>query len=423
MIRMVSTTSRRLRRLIVVSGMILVLTVTFLSGTVTGMMVQSAQAADEPSQFTVFWEAWDLVQDHFVDRAMIDPTKMTYGAIQGMLATLGDENHTVFFSPDEAQQQARAMEGSFEGIGAYVDQRDGVFLIVTPMHGSPAEQAGLLPGDKVLKVDGEDIDGLPEWEIVSRIRGPKGTSVVLTVLHADEKKPVEVTVTRDTIDVESVTWARIPETDFAYLRVAQFASDTGAEIEKVMKEIDAERQAGQPVEGVLLDLRNNPGGLVSEVLRVNSQFLDEGKTIFHDENAQGKLNTYRAEGEGLARDIPLVVLINEATASGGEITAGALKENQRAHLIGQTTLGTGTVLLPFPLSDGSVLRLGVKNWLTPDKNLLKNQGVAPDTAIAQEASVELVDPYKMNEQRLSDLLSTGDRQFNAALLWLRLFAK
>ena len=416
-------TSRRLRRLMVVSGLVVMLTVTFLGGTVTGMMVRPAFAADEPSQFSVFWEAWDLVQDHFVDRAMIDPTKMTYGAIQGMLATLGDDNHTVFFSPDEAQQQARAMEGSFEGIGAYVDQRDGAFLIVTPMHGSPAEQAGLLAGDKVLKVDGEDIDGLPEWEIVSRIRGPKGTTVVLTVLHADEKKPVEVTVTRGTIDVESVIWARIPGTDLAYLRVAQFASDTGDEIEKVLKEIDAERQGENPVKGVLLDLRNNPGGLVSEVLRVNSQFLDAGTIIFHDQDAQGKLNTYRAEGDGLARDIPMVVLINEATASGGEITAGALKENQRADLLGETTLGTGTVLLPFPLSDGSVLRLGVKNWLTPEKNLLKHQGVAPDTTIEQDASVELVDPYTMGEQKLSDLLSIGDKQFNAALLRLRLLVQ
>lgn len=420
---MARTIARRLRRPLVVVGFVVVLTVTFLSGTLTGMMVQPALAADEPSQFSIFWEAWDLVQDHFVDRDRIDSTKMTYGAIQGMLATLGDENHTVFFSPEEAQQQAQAMEGSFEGIGAYVDQRDGVFLIVTPMHGSPAEEAGLLPGDTVLKVDGEDIAGLPEWEIVSRIRGPKGTSVVLTVLHANEKKPVEVTVIRDTIDVESVVWSQIPETDFVYLRVAQFASDTGDEIERVLKEIDAERQAGTPLKGILLDLRNNPGGLVSEVLRVNSQFLDAGTVIFHDEDAQGKLNTYRAEGDGLARDIPLVVLINEATASGGEITAGALKENHRAQLLGQTTLGTGTVLLPFPLSDGSVLRLGVKNWLTPEKNLLKNQGVAPDTTIEQEASVELVDPYKMGEQKLTDLLSAGDKQFNAALLRLRLLVE
>jgi carboxyl-terminal processing protease len=412
-----------MRRPLVVMGFVVVLTVTFLSGTLTGMMVRPALAADEPSQFSVFWEAWELVQDHFVDRDMIDPTKMTYGAIQGMLATLGDENHTVFFSPEEAQQQAQAMEGSFEGIGAYVDQRDGVFLIVTPMHGSPAEEAGLQPGDTVLKVDGEDISGLPEWEIVSRIRGPKGTSVVLTVLHANEKKPVEVTVIRDTIDVESVVWSQIPETDFVYLRVAQFASDTGDEIERVLKEIDAERQAGTPLKGILLDLRNNPGGLVSEVLRVNSQFLDEGTVIFHDEDAQGKLNTYRADGDGLARAIPLVVLINEATASGGEITAGALKENHRAQLLGQTTLGTGTVLLPFPLSDGSVLRLGVKNWLTPEKNLLKNQGVAPDTIIEQDASVELVDPYKMGEQKLTDLLSAGDKQFNAALLRLRLLVE
>jgi carboxyl-terminal processing protease len=409
-----------LRRFLVLAVFVFSISGAFTVGTVTGMTVRPASAADEPSGFGVFWEVWDLVNRHFVDQDLIDPTKMTYGAINGMLATLGDENHTVFFSPEEAEQQASSLEGSFEGIGAFVGQEEGQFRIIAPIHGSPAEAAGILAGDVVLKVDGEDITGLPEWEIISRIRGPADTQVTLTVLHPEETEPVDITVTRGTIEIDSVTWQRIPDTDFAYLQISQFAADTGNELQAALREIQAEADNGAPVAGILLDLRNNPGGYLAQALRVNSQFLERGTVILHERDAEGQLRTYKSVGSGLARTIPIIVMINEGTASAGEITAGALQENGRARLVGETTTGTGTVLQPFTLSDGSVLRLGVTNWLTPNENLIKNVGVKPDLEVAQEASVEMVDSFTLEDATLQELLDQGDLQFNTALEELRI---
>ena len=413
---------RTVRHLVVIVVFLASLGGAFTAGTVTGFTARAASASDEPSQFSVFWEAWNLVDKYFVDRDKIDPTKMTYGAIQGMLATLGDENHTVFFSPEEAKQQAESMEGSFEGIGAYVESKEGYIHIVAPIHGSPAEDAGILAGDIVFKVNGEDVAGLPEWEVISKIRGPAGTSVVLTVLHVDEKKPVDITVERGKIDVESVTWSRIPDTDFAYVKISQFADDTGTELDKVLKAVN-EASKETPIKGILLDLRNNPGGYLAEALRVNSEFLPTGDVILHERDAQGKIKTWKSTGNGEARDIPMVVLINEGTASAGEITAGALQENGRAKLLGQPTLGTGTVLQPFTLSDGSVVRLGVTNWLTPKQNLIKGKGITPDISLAQDVSVTMVDNYALEDATLNQVLEKGDKQFNLGLLNLRLLVK
>lgn len=414
----------RVRRALVAALLAIVIIVAFLAGTVAGFMARPALAAERPPHFDVFWEAWDLVERYFVDQDAIDPERMTYGAIQGMLATLGDQNHTVFFTPEVAQQQQSSLDGSFEGIGAYVEGSDSGFRIVAPIHGSPAEEAGILAGDIVLRVDGEEIAGLPEWEIISRIRGPAGTTVILTVLHPNEEEPVDIAVVRGKIDVDSVTWARIPETNFVFLQISQFAADTGDELQSALEAINAEIDAGVAVDGILLDLRNNPGGYLQEALRVNSQFLEAGAVILHERDSSQQVRTYRSVGKGLAREIPIVALINQGTASAGEITAGALKENGRALLVGQPTLGTGTVLQPFTLSDGSVLRLGVTNWLTPDRNLIKGKGIMPDSKVEQDPAVRMIDAFALEQKTtLREVLSQGDRQFNLGLLQLRLTQK
>ncbi|MCC6455294.1 MAG: S41 family peptidase [Caldilineaceae bacterium] len=393
--------------------------ISFVAGNFTGFWVQPVLAQrSTPTEFAVFWEAWDLVVEYFVDREEVDFTAMTYGAIQGMLSTLGDENHTVFFSPDEAQQQASALEGSFEGIGAYVGQEEGQFIIVSPIRGSPADEAGIVAGDIVVAVDGTEITGMAEWEVISLIRGPAGSTVALSILHAEAEEPVEMTIKRGWIDIESVLWARIPGTSFAHLQITQFASDTSRELRAALQEINAERTADRPITGIILDLRNNPGGYLQEALRVANQFLPEGDVILHEQDAKGEITTYRVEGSGLAREIPLVVLVNQGSASAAEIVSGALQENGRAKLVGMPTVGTGTVLRPFSLSDGSVLRLGVTNWLTPNYALIKGQGVQPDLSIEQEGSVELMDSLLLEEISAADVRTHPDRQFQAALSWL-----
>ncbi len=391
---------------------------TFLGGTLTGYWAKPLLAADEPTEFAVFWEAWDIVLDNFVDRDRIDFTKMTYGAIQGMLDSLGDQGHTAFFSPEVARAENNALEGSFEGIGAYVDVTENQVRIVAPIRGSPAEQAGLLAGDVVLKIDDVEVSGLPQWEVIDMVRGPADSTVTLTVLHPDSTDPVDISIVRARIDIESVAWARVPETNLAYIQISQFAADTARELDRALVAIQEEANRNAPIEGIVLDLRNNPGGLLNQALRVGSQFLSPGTIILNERNAQGRVNQFEALGRGRARTIPLVVLVNEGSASAAEIVSGALQANTRAKLVGMTTVGTGTVLVPFTLSDGSMIRLGVTHWLTPDMRLIKGQGIEPDVMIEQEPDVPKVNAYLLQEAEDLAIVQEEDLQFNAALLLL-----
>lgn len=404
---------RGLMIILVVSGVM----ISFGAGMVAGVGVRPVHAEDTPGEFGVFWEVWSHVVDDFVDRERVDFSAMTYGAIRGMLATLGDENHTTFFTPEEAKQQESSLEGEFEGIGAFVGMEEGVFRIIAPIHGSPAEEAGLKAGDAVLAVDGDAVGGKEEWEIISLIRGPAGTEVTLTILHPEAEEPVDVRITRGRIEVDSVLWSPVPGTDIVYLQIAQFAEDTTSELMKALEEINT-HQPG--FAGMILDLRNNPGGYLMVAQSVASQFLPEGATILYERDAQGELSEYLSMGSGLAREIPMIVLINEGTASAGEILAGALQQNGRARLVGETTLGTGTVLRPYQLSDGSVLRLGVTNWLTPDQSLLKDQGVSPDVPIALDPETPMLDSFGLEEMQASGTQEIADSQFKSALLLLRL---
>ncbi len=410
----------KIKKISVRLGFALAFLATFLAGNVSGWLTRPLLAAQTPPEFAIFWEAWEIVVDNFVDQEMIDFQKMTYGAIEGMLNTLGDQNHTAFFTPEVAELQANALEGSFEGIGAHVSMENEQFTIVAPIRGSPAEAAGILAGDIVLAVDGVPTEGMAEWEIIDRVRGPAGSSVVMTVLHLGATDAVDITVVRGRIELDSVSWTRIPETDLAYLQITQFASDTNFELLAALREIQRAAEGDRPIRGVLLDLRNNPGGYLLEAVRVGSQFLDDGLVILHERDAEGNISTHYARGRGYARELPMVVLINNGSASAAEILAGALQENGRAQLVGETTLGTGTVLQQFTLSNGSVIRLGVTNWLTPQFNLIKNQGIQPNTKITQTATTQLVDAVQLEQLVDIEPWSTADRQFNAALLLLRL---
>lgn len=411
---------RLLKRMSVTSLVILTALTFFTFGSVVGYQAKSALAADEPDEFGIFWETWDLVLAHFVDREEIDFERMTQGAIQGMLDSLGDSNHTAYLPPEVAQRTESDMEGSFEGIGAYVGVDNGQFTIISPILGSPAEKAGVLPGDIVVEVDGEDITGQPQWEVIDKIRGPAGSTVVLTVLHPEGEDFVEIEIVRDRIDINSVLWDTIPGTDLAYLQITQFAADTNSELEIALKEIQEATVDGQPIRGILLDLRNNPGGFLQQALLIASNFLPENDIILWEQDADDALSDYRSAGPGLARDIPIVVLINEGSASAAEILAGSLQANGRARLVGQTTLGTGTVLRPFQLSDGSVVRLGVTNWLTPDQELIKGEGIQPNITVDQSLSTEMVDGRTIGNLDDESIREQEDKQFNMGLLFLKL---
>ncbi|MCZ0938808.1 MAG: S41 family peptidase [Caldilineaceae bacterium] len=384
----------------------------FVGGNISGFSIRSAMAAEErPSQFIIFWEAWDYVVAHFVDRERVDFAAMTYGAIEGMLASLGDEGHTTFLSPDAVRLHQTSLEGSFEGIGAYVSMEEGEVLIVAPIDGSPAEQAGILAGDVILEVDGNPVEGKSLDQVIFLVRGPANSEVVLTVRRPEVREPLQVLITRARIEVPSVSWSPIPNTDISYIKISQFTASVDRELEVALREI-SEAQTNQ---GIILDLRNNPGGFLQQAIQANSQFLPKGDLILIETDANQNQTVHRSRGLGYAREMPLVVLINEGTASAGEITAGALKENERALLIGETTFGTGTVLNQFGLSDGSAILLGVTNWLTPDGNLIKGQGVTPDLEVTQPASSKKVSTEMLRSLTAEQFGTIEDDQFLMAL--------
>ncbi len=393
----------------------------FVGGNISGFSIRSAMAAEErPSQFLIFWEAWDYVVAHFVDRERVDFAAMTYGAIEGMLASLGDEGHTTFLSPDAVRFHQTSLEGSFEGIGAYVSMEEGEVLIVAPIDGSPAEQAGILAGDVILEVDGNPVEGKSLDQVIFLVRGPANSEVVLTVRRPEVREPLQVLITRARIEVPSVSWSPIPNTDISYIRISQFTASVDRELEAALREI-SEAQSNQ---GIILDLRNNPGGFLQQAIQANSQFLPKGDLILIETDANQNQTVHRSRGLGYAREMPLVVLINKSTASAGEITAGALKENERALLIGETTFGTGTVLNQFGLSDGSAILLGVTNWLTPDGNLIKGQGVTPDLEVTQPPSSKHVSADLLRNLKADQFGMIEDDQFLKALeqLGIELYA-
>lgn len=384
----------------------------FVGGNLSGYSIRSAMAAEErPAEFAIFWEAWDYVVAHFVDRERVDFTAMTYGAIEGMLATLGDEGHTTFLSPEAVKLHQTSLQGSFEGIGAYVAMEDGNVTIVAPLSGSPAEAAGILPGDIIVAVDGESVEGKSLDQVIFLVRGPAGSEVILTVRRPGVPGPLQAPIIRARIEVPSVAWSAIPGAEFAYVSISQFAFGVDKELESALREITEVNT----YRGIVLDLRNNPGGYLHQAIEANSQFLPQGDVILIEADANDNRTVHRSRGWGYAREMPLIVLVNEFTASAGEITAGALKENDRAVLVGETTFGTGTVLNQFGLSDGSAILLGVTNWLTPNGNLIKGQGVTPNIEVEQAATTKMANADMLRGMTADELGTLEDRQFLKAL--------
>jgi carboxyl-terminal processing protease len=354
--------------------------------------------------FGVFWQAWNIARQNFVDREAVDPKRMTEGAIIGMLDSLGDQGHTRFLSAEETARWTESLSGSFEGIGAYIDVREGQTIIVAPIEGSPAEAAGIRPNDIILAVDGVSTEGWTVETLVTNVRGPRGSKVVLTVLHQGETTPVDITITRDRVQVPSVTWAMLPD-DIALVRLSSFSQRSASELEAALTEA---QQAG--AKGLIFDLRDNPGGLVNEALGVASQFLPEGSVVLQEEYRDGSRKASRTNRTGVAQDIPMVVLINANTASSSEIVSGALQEAERAELVGLPTVGTGTVLSTFALEDGSQLLLGTSQWLTPQGRLIRKQGIAPDVEVGLESDAQVITPSVVAELDPDELMERGDAQ-------------
>lgn len=366
-------------------------------------------SASGDADFDTFWQAWDLVQEHFVDREALDETMLEYGAIRGMIEALGDEGHTTFLTPDEVERRQTDLSGTFSGIGALLGVRDGLPVIVAPFDGSPADQAGVRAGDIIMEVDGEDVTSWPLNDIVEQIRGEEGKVVVLTVLRADEGESLEIEIRRGEIVVPTATWAMVPGTDVALIRLSRFSANAEEQVIQALREAE---EAG--AESLIVDVRNNPGGLLDQAIGVTSQFLASGNVLL-EEDAQGQRKPYPVKPRGMALEIPMVVLVNPGSASSAEIFAGAIQDQDRGLVVGETTFGTGTVLRPFTLDDGSGLMLGTSQWLTPDGRLIRKQGIEPDVVVEMPMGAATLQPGEVEELTVTELLESGDLQLLKAL--------
>ncbi|MDA8163602.1 MAG: S41 family peptidase, partial [Desulfobacteraceae bacterium] len=327
--------------------------------------------------YSLMSQAWDTIENHYMDRSAVKPLPATYGAIQGMVASLGDTGHSTFLSPEMVKELKITVHGELKGIGIKIQSRQGHVVIVAPIDGSPAQRAGLRSGDIILKVSGQDITGWPITKVEQQISGPPGTKVTLSVLSPRTGHIREVTVTRATIKLHNVTWRRLPGTDMVHLRISSFDGGVAEDFAKALVEIRK-----QKVGGIILDLRNNPGGVLDEGVRVASQFLHGGNVLLV-KNAKGHIHPVAVKPGGMMTDVPMVVLVNLGTASASEIVAGALRDRHRAPLVGETTFGTGTVLGEFRLADGSALLLAVEEWLTPDGHSFWHKGITPKYQVAR----------------------------------------
>ncbi len=338
--------------------------------TLPTQVISTSNSEELDTLFQPFWESWNYVLDQYVDQP-VDQTLMMRGAISGMLDSLGDA-HTSYMDPEMFRQQNTPLQGEYEGIGAWVDITGDYIVIISPMPGSPAEEQGLKSEDQVIAVDGEDMTGIEGELVLRRILGEAGTDVTLTIYRASTNETFDVTITRRKITIPSVTGEML-DNNIAYIQLTTFGENTHDDLRKILKDLLKQ----DPV-GLILDLRNNGGGYLNTAIDVASEFVSQSP-IMYEEFGDGERITYDAKPNGLATEIPLVVLINEGTASASEITAGAIQDYGRGVLVGVTSYGKGSVQNWITLqNDQGAIRITIARWLTPNERQINEVGLTPN---------------------------------------------
>ena len=334
-------------------------------------------AAQMPPEFDILWEAWQALRENSIYGGELDAKSLSEGAVHGMMQSLGDP-YAAYLDPELYRMQQQDLEGSFEGIGARVAMQNGQVMVLAPLPGSPAESAGIRPGDIIIEVDGESTVDMNLYEVVALIRGPSGTTVSLSIYHEGEDKPVTIDVTRERIDVPSVTLVEMLPGDVAHLRIEEFSDDTDEEFEAVRAEIEKEG-----ARGLVLDLRNNPGGVLESVVNTASWFLKDG-LVLYEIDSKGSRRDWQVRKVGQVIELPIVVLVNRFSASGSEVLAGALQDRGEAVLVGEKTFGKGSVNTLHPLSDGSAVYYTIARWYTPNGRLIEGEGLQPDITVESQ---------------------------------------
>jgi len=363
--------SKAIKIMVIALLLVASLALSFGAGCAQGSRTPSSPGQD----FDIVTEAWNIIFQDYVDKDRLDASLLSQGAIKGMMEAL-DDPYSSYLDAETYQLVLSGMEGKFEGIGAEIAIRDGQLMIIAPIADSPAAKAGIRAGDKVLEIDGRSTSGMSIAEAVLNTRGPKGTPVRLLILHQDETEPVEIEIIRAEIELPSIDFEM--REDVAYISITHFSQRTNEELSSVLQFITWVAPTG-----IILDLRSNPGGLLQVVIDVASHFLEEGVVVNVVDN-QGKSTTLMIRPNGVATDLPLVVLVDSYSASGSEVLAGALQDYARATIAGTTTYGKGSVNILHQLQDGSGLYITTARWLTPNGRPIEGEGIHPDYELELE---------------------------------------
>lgn len=325
--------------------------------------------------FSLFWDAYNKLQENFIDPSKITNEKVLYGAIEGMAASLGD-NYTNFFDPSHAKRFQQDLNGSFSGIGVEIGVKKNILTIISPLKGTPGEKAGLKAGDIIVKIDKKNSIDMTTDDAVNLIRGPQGTQVVLTISREGWLAPKEITVTRGIIKVPSIEWS-LKDGNVAYIQIYQFDDNLSSDFKTVAFEI-----LKSPAKKIILDLRNNPGGYLETAKEISSWFLQRDQVITIEDFGNNKeKKTYKTDGSSDLAGYPMVVLINQGSASASEILAGALRDNRGVKLIGMKSFGKGSVQEVLQLKGGSFLKVTIAHWLTPKGDSITDVGLNPDVKV------------------------------------------
>ena len=330
---------------------------------------------DTQVDFSTFWQTWNAVKDNFVNADQLDKQKLIYGATSGLVDAL-DDPHSIFFTPEEAQIFEENLSGTFEGVGMEIGIKENQLVIISPLDNTPAQKAGLLPGDRIIKIDEQLTQSLNLEQCVQFIRGPKETTVTLTVSRENSFQEKEFMLTRAKIEIPTIKW-EFEEPDIAYLKIYHFYGNTTQEFNHSSLDI----LSHPSIKKIVLDLRNNPGGYLNTAKDIAGWFLEPGQVVAIEQFSADNNNTITAQGNGKLANYPIVVLINQGSASAAEILAGALRDNREIKLIGEKSFGKGSVQEPINLEDSSMLKLTIAKWLTPNETSIDNTGLIPDIKV------------------------------------------
>lgn len=386
----------------------------FVGGVGSGIGLDRAGALGDQAvvagaaEFDLIRQAWNLLEQEFVGAANLDEGDLAHGAIRGLTEAVGDTGHTDFMDPEERRRYGDSLAGRFVGVGIGLTEDGGRAIIDEVFADGPAAAAGLLPGDEIVAVDGDPIGEGGTEAVVESVRGPEGTPVVLTI-ERDGRGSFDARITRAAVEIPAVTWAFVPGTTIADIGLRRFQAGAADELGAALAVID---EAG--ASGVILDLRGNGGGYTAEAVGVASQFIRQG-VVYSTENARGETADIGVDPNRTATDLPLVVLVDADSASSAEIVAGALKDHDRATVVGEVTFGTGTVVGEYPLTDGSALRIGTVNWRTPDGTLIWHEGITPNELIELVAGIRPLRPDLLRSLDEDGLASSGDAQLLGAI--------